>query len=152
MMCPMRRALILVLVAAAFGISLLPAAHGGVKRGWSTAKASTYLKVHLRLADPTVVAAASDYLQKMKQIGDASGIALAESQLRDAKSGLAVDRATCLGVRPAPGGYVSFRCKLSLSDHREFTAEAAGTWRLRPASGNWQWHTASWVLGSLAGH
>lgn len=148
----MRRAVLLLLVAAALGILLLPAAHGGAKQGWSTAKASAYLKLHLRLADPTVVAAAGDYLRQMKQLGDASGIAIAQRQLIDAKLGLAVDRATCLGVKPAPGGYVSFRCKLSLSDHREFTAEAVGAWRRNPASGKWQWRTATWTLGALAGH
>jgi hypothetical protein len=137
---------VLLLAASLAGVLLLvPAtssASAASKPGWSLAKASAYIEFHLRLTDSELVSRAQETLRLAKALGGPGGIARAEQDLKTAKAGFTIDRASCLGIKPAPGGYVSFKCKLSGSIDLGFTVKAVGVWKRVP-TGQWRWFESS---------
>ena len=131
-------------LAAILSFGLVGTAAGSGKPGWSLAKASAHLELRLRLVFPDTVTQARQFLTLAKQQGDVGNLAQGQEDLRLAKAGMQVDRASCAGIKAAPGGYVVFRCRLLLSDDLFFTGKATGTWKRLP-SGNWRWFTSSFV-------
>jgi hypothetical protein len=142
-----RRSLIVVLASALAAVPV-SSASAATKPGWSLAKASAYIEFNLRIPVPEVVAYSKEFLRLQKQLGGQFGIAEAEEEIELAKAGLGVDRASCLGLKAAPGGYVSFKCKLAMSDDLGFTAKVLGTWKRLP-TGKWRWDSSSFTLGGL---
>ena len=143
----MRRCLAAVSVAVALvGLTAAPSSAAKKKPGWSLAKASAYIEFNLRIPDPDIIAAAKYYLAYMTKIGGPNGIAEAKKELAIATAGQTVDHASCLGLKAAPGGFVSFKCKLALSDELGFTAKRVGTWK-RLATGKWEWSGTSATYG-----
>jgi hypothetical protein len=123
-------------------------ADAATQPGWSLAKATAYIESYVRVPAPAIIAAATVHLQAMKQGGSRSAIAKAQKQLTLAKAGLGVDLARCLGSKAAPGGYVSFKCRLALSDDLGFSGKALGTWS-RLATGSWAWRWTSLTAGGV---
>jgi hypothetical protein len=127
----------------------VPAQAGGAtmtKPGWTLAKASAYIEFNLRLSDPELVSQAAEHLRIARQVGGPRGIAAAERDLRTAKAGYSVGRASCLGMRRAPGGYVSFKCKLSGNIDLGFTLKSVGVWKRR-LTGKWRYVESSRSYG-----
>jgi hypothetical protein len=116
--------------------------------GWGIAKASAHLEFHLRLVAPDIITEAQHRLRLSRQLG--ASLEKAEADLRLAKAGLETEHASCLGLRVAPGGYASFKCKLILSDDLGFHGKATGTWARNPASGRWLWTSTTFTLTGYA--
>jgi hypothetical protein len=119
-------------------------AQAGAAPGWTLAKASAYIELNLRLSDPELVSQAAEAVRVAKMLG--GGIAKAERDLKTAKARYSIDRASCLGIRRAPGGYVSFKCKLSGSIDLGFTLKSVGVWKRLP-TGKWRYFESSRSYG-----
>lgn len=143
---PVRVILTIGVCCLAFGLAATAAAAAGP--GWTVAKAEKHLVVNLTLVHPDVVAAAKKALARAKLIGGPAGIAEAEATLRAAKAGFSVDKADCVGVRPAAGGFVAFRCKLRMSDALGLRATARGTWSRNAETARWKWRSSSFVVST----
>jgi hypothetical protein len=141
---------VVLLAASLAGVLLLvsstSSASGASNPGWTLAKASAYIESTFRLADPELVTLAQEHLRVMKQLGGSYGISEAEQDLKIAKAGYSVDRASCVGIKPAPGGYVSFKCKLGGSIDLGFTLKSVGVWKRLP-TGTWRYVESSRSYG-----
>lgn len=146
----MKRALrIAVSVVLFVALALAVSAQASGAPGWTLAKASTYIEANLRLHDPEDVRQATEHLRYARQLGGAGGIANAERDLRIAKAGYRIWLARCFGIKRAPGGYVSFRCKLSGSiryGSGGFTVKSVGVWK-RLLTGRWRYVESSRSYG-----
>jgi hypothetical protein len=138
----------ILLLALGLVVAGTPSADAATQPGWSLAKATAYIESNLRVPAPAIIAAATAHLRAMKQQGRTNAIAEAQRQVTLAKAGLGVDRASCLGSTPAPGGYVAFKCKLALRDDLGFTGKALGTWS-RLATGRWVWRWTTLTAGGV---
>jgi hypothetical protein len=135
--------------ALALALVVSAQASGASKPGWTLAKASAYIEFNLRLHDSEDVRQATEALRIARMLGGPGGIARMERDLRTAKAGYSIDRASCLGMRRAPGGYVSFRCKLSGSirySNGGFTVKSVGVWK-RLLTGRWRYVESSRSYG-----
>lgn len=136
----------MAVVAAAVVLAFAAQASAATKPGWSLAKASAHLEFHLHLVAPDIVAGAEKRLRFQRQIGGENGILNAKEDLAIARAGMETNRASCLGLKAAPGGFVTFRCKLLLSDELGFTGKALGVWKRNPATGRWLWTSSSFTI------
>jgi hypothetical protein len=137
---------LLIVPALALALAVSAQASGASKPGWTLAKASAYIEFNLRLHDSEDVRQAAEALRIARLTGGRHGIAAAERNLRIAKAGYSIGRASCLGMRRAPGGYVSFKCKLSGSIDYGFTLKSVGVWK-RLVTGRWRYVESSRSYG-----